>query len=133
MARPLKLDAEQARWFRARRTGLAQPLADTAAEVQAQLFEELRSLVRTWGNRGTIHLYDVDHWRHIIACKPVWGVDMPRAELPPDEVGDKARAIANKSDQPLSRSRKASRSCAQAHPAPRRSGRCACCRFGVAC
>ena len=114
MARPLSLEPDQARWFRARRTGLAQPLADaataarasvgiqsqqlapslwglaqrcagamTAAQVQAELFEEPRSLVRTWGNRGTIHLYDAAHWRHIIACKPVWKVDMPRAVLPP--------------------------------------------------
>ena len=135
MARPLSLEPDQARWFRARRTGLAQPLADaaaaarasvgiqsqqlapslwglaqrcagamTAAQVQAELFEEPRSLVRTWGNRGTIHLYDAAHWRHIIACKPVWGVDMPRAVLPPDDLVEKARAIALDSDEPLSRS-----------------------------
>lgn len=135
MARPLKLDPDQVRWFRAQQTGLVEPLADpataarasvgiqsqqlapslwglaqrtagspTAAEVQAQLFSEPRTLIRTWGNRGTIHLYDAERWRHVIAAKPAWGVDMPRAVLPPDDLVEKARKIAHAAEEPLTRS-----------------------------
>jgi hypothetical protein len=86
--------------------GLAQRTdgCPSAAEVQAALFEEPRSLIRTWGNRGTIHLYATDHWRKVIAAKPVWGVDMPRAVLPPDEVVDQARQIVEATDEPVTRS-----------------------------
>lgn len=31
------------------------------------------SIVRTWGQRDTVHLYDAAaHWRAIIACRPLW-------------------------------------------------------------
>ena len=122
MARPLALESEQVRWFRARRTGLVEPLAQpadaaranvgiqsqqlapslwglaqrsvgspTAAALQQQLFAEPRSLVRTWGQRGTIHLYALDHWRAVIASKKVWAVDVRRGVMAPDELVEVAR------------------------------------------
>lgn len=68
--------------------GVAQRARGQAAatEVKAQLFEEPRSLVRTWGQRGTVHLYAVEHWRRVIASKPVWAVDVRRGVMAPDDL-----------------------------------------------
>ena len=37
MARPLALESEQVRWFRARRTGLVEPLAEPADAARANV------------------------------------------------------------------------------------------------
>jgi DNA glycosylase AlkZ-like len=72
--------------------GLAQRSAGspTATELQTELFGKQRSLVRTWGNRGTVHLYDVDHWRQVIASKSTWAVDVQRNVMPPQDLVERA-------------------------------------------
>ena len=121
MAKALALDPDQVRYFRARRGGLAAPLASPAAvaranvgmqsqqlppslwglaqrsagtpsadALQAELFGRQRSLVRTWGSRGTVHLYDVDHWRQVIASKSTWAVDVQRNVMPPQDLVEQA-------------------------------------------
>ena len=87
----IQLSAEQVRWYRLRQSGLVKPFGDmetavsTLAGIQAQIlpaaaislwnrtegltyarFEELlfeeRSLVKLWGQRGTLHLYASKEW-----------------------------------------------------------------------
>jgi hypothetical protein len=94
----LSMTPDQVRWQRFRRAGLAEPFADapTAASalvgVQAQIlpaaglalwnrtpdlshntFERLlyhdRTLVKLWGQRGTLHLYTSDDWPLLYAAR----------------------------------------------------------------
>lgn len=87
----IQLTAEQVRWYRLRRSGLVEPFAavetavSTLAGIQAQIlpaaaislwnrttgltharFEEMlfqdRSIVKLWGQRGTLHLYTSKEW-----------------------------------------------------------------------
>lgn len=87
----IHLSAEQVRWFRLCRSGLVEPFAspETAASflagIQAQilpaagvalwnrttdlthdafdtLLHQERTLVKLWGQRGTLHLYPSDEW-----------------------------------------------------------------------
>lgn len=96
--RTVSLSAEQARWFRIRRSGLEQPfataeLATTAlVGVQAQIlpaaglalwnrsvgltnaaFEDAlfnrRSLVKLWGQRNTLHVYTSTDWPLLCAAR----------------------------------------------------------------
>lgn len=72
--------------------GLAQRCAGTprATDLHEELFGSQPSLVRLWGQRGTIHLYDVEHWHKVIASKPTWAVDVRRGVEAPDELIDQA-------------------------------------------
>lgn len=74
--------------------GLAQRCAGsfTAAALQDELFGDDCTLVRTWGNRGTVHVYDLDHWRQVIASKAAWAVDVQRNVMPPSELVEQAHA-----------------------------------------
>jgi uncharacterized protein YcaQ len=87
----VSVSAEQARWFRLVRSGLVEPfgtpeaVASALAGVQAQilpaaglalwnrtsglthqrydaLLHEERTLVKLWGQRGTLHLYPCEEW-----------------------------------------------------------------------
>jgi hypothetical protein len=73
--------------------GLAQRTvgSPTAAALQDELFGEDPSMVRLWGQRGTIHLYAAEHWHQVIASKPTWAVDVRRGVTAPDELVDEAR------------------------------------------
>lgn len=93
----MKISANQLRWFRMRRSGLVEPfdsLHETARRligVQAQLLPaaslafcnrteglaagdvdaarlEKRSLVRLWGQRNTLHIYDTKDWPFLHAA-----------------------------------------------------------------
>lgn len=100
----MKLSETQISWFRLRRSGLVKPFAspDAAASalvgVQAQilpaaalaiwnrtrglsypkfdsLLYEKRSLVKLWGQRGTLHIYSRDEWPLIcgaLAGQRIW-------------------------------------------------------------
>jgi uncharacterized protein YcaQ len=100
----INFSAEQVRWFRLRRSGLVEPFAspETAASslagIQAQIlpaaavalwnrttgltydaFDSLlhqeRTLVKLWGQRGTLHLYPSAEWPLIhsaLISRPGW-------------------------------------------------------------
>ncbi len=72
--------------------GLAQRCTGSmsAAELLEELFGENPTLVRTWGNRGTVHLYNLDHWRQVIASKSTWAVDVQRNVMPPQDLVEQA-------------------------------------------
>lgn len=137
-ARPLKLSAAQARWFRARRAGLAGGGLDDAAAVAAskagvqaqQLLPALwgtalrmrtpatadalrkalvgaaptRPLVRTWGQRDTLHLYDPADWPRIVAARRRWAVRGRREAMPSRELVRDARARVRALGRPVLRS-----------------------------
>lgn len=110
---PLLVDLAQVRWFRLRRSGLITPFptpeaaAQSLVGVQAQIhpaagvalfnrtpnlsharYEQLlfddRSLVKLWGQRGTLHIYATTDWPHICAMladrKSWWGRTAERTD-----------------------------------------------------
>jgi hypothetical protein len=109
----LHASLQQVRWFRLRRCGLVTPFdspeaaAQQLAGVQAQIhpaaglalynrtsgltharYEELlfadRTLVKLWGQRGTLHAYSTDDWPLVCATlaehKSWWGRNAERAD-----------------------------------------------------
>ena len=69
----------------------------TASEVRSAVFGESKSLVRTWGQRGTIHLYDAEsHWRKVIAANPLFSSGGRCGALPSESVLRKARTLVQK-------------------------------------
>ncbi len=77
----------------------------TAEEVQVSLFQEPRSLVRSWGQRDTIHLYDAAaHWAAVVAARADWHLSGRRAAMPPDELVAAAAQMAARLAEPVTRS-----------------------------
>lgn len=109
----IHVDMQQVRWFRLRRSGLITPFATPEGAayaltgVQAQIhpaaglalyhrasgltyarYEELlfhdRSLVKLWGQRGTLHVYTADDWPLVCAMlsahKSWWGRSAEKAD-----------------------------------------------------
>ncbi|MFN8494771.1 MAG: winged helix DNA-binding domain-containing protein [Caldilineaceae bacterium] len=118
MTIPLPLTPEQIRWFRLRRSGLLDPFATaeqtvhTLFGVQAQIlpaaalalwnrtrgltyqrFEKIlyteRTLVKLWGQRGTLHLYASADWPLLHAARSVnltwWERDVRKAQEKAEE------------------------------------------------
>jgi hypothetical protein len=62
----------------------------TAATLQ-RLFEgKRRRLVRVWGQRGTMHIYDRSDWRDVIAAFQLWAPNQRRGPMPTDRTLDEA-------------------------------------------
>lgn len=62
----------------------------THAQLEAMLFGKDVPLVRTWGQRDTIHVYDVKaHWRMIVAARGQWSQSGRRGAYPPEPLVQK--------------------------------------------
>lgn len=62
----------------------------THTQLEEMLFGEDASLVRTWGQRDTIHVYDVEsHWHAIIAARGQWSQSGRRGAFPPENLVQK--------------------------------------------
>ncbi len=60
-------------------------------EIAAMLMGEPRSLVRAWGQRETLHLYDPEaHWAKVVAARAEWAPGGRRGPMPPEEAVDRA-------------------------------------------
>ncbi len=61
-------------------------LRPSAAELAEHLFSPGRDLVRTWGQRGTIHIYDSQRsWAQVISARALWSSDGRRGPLPSEK------------------------------------------------
>ncbi len=76
----------------------------TAANIKAQLLAT-RRLVRTWGQRETLHLYDpATDWRVVVAARAQWAPGGRGGPMPSEATLDKALAVIESAGGPLSRS-----------------------------
>jgi len=67
----------------------------TAAELQDHLFAESRDLVRLWGQRDTIHIYDAQaSWALISSARQQWSPGGRRGPLPSTESQQSALDLA---------------------------------------
>lgn len=76
-----------------------------ASALADAILAEPRSLVRTWGQRDTIHIFDpAAHWVPMVAARPLLEAGGRRGGMPPDRlVARAAKALATAS-RPLARS-----------------------------
>lgn len=92
-------EASAAAWSLATRLG-APP---TAADARG-LFETSTAVVRTWGQRDTVHVYDTAHWPLVIACLPGWRIGARAGlEVAPGLI-ERARARILELGRPVARS-----------------------------
>ncbi|HVS16607.1 MAG TPA: winged helix DNA-binding domain-containing protein [Thermoanaerobaculia bacterium] len=135
MARPVRIDEEQALYFRARRGHLAGPGAPDPAAAAASILgaqsqqvppsllalsqrtagrpsaEELRALVfdqrrlvRTWGQRDTVHLYAAHDWPLVVAARDEWAPGGRGGPPPPEPAVDRTLAHMLVERRPVTRS-----------------------------
>ncbi len=76
----------------------------TAAALELSLLEEPRELVRTWGQRGTVHVYDaVDDWALVVAAHAEWSPGPRRGVMPSEASVNRAGKALSSADRPLTR------------------------------
>ena len=77
----------------------------TARALETELFEAPRTLVRTWGQRDTLFLFDPEHnWADVIAARPERGSGSRGGGMPPDTAVAKTLAALVEGGTPLRRS-----------------------------
>ncbi len=74
-----------------------------AEAIRKALFGTRRTLVRTWGQRDTIHLYDPADWISVVRLRAQWEMGARRGGMPPEKLVDKAHRILEKAGEPLLR------------------------------
>ncbi len=76
----------------------------TAVALQRSLLEAPRELVRTWGQRGTVHVYDAaDDWALVVAARGVWSPGPRRGVMPSEAMVNRAGKALASADRPLTR------------------------------
>ncbi len=76
----------------------------TSDELEQRIFGASRSLVRTWGQRDTLHLYDArSDWRAVVAARESWSPGGRGGPLPPEDAVDRALAVMHKAPGPITR------------------------------
>lgn len=77
----------------------------TAAALSGQLFETPRRLVRTWGQRDTLHLYDpASDWAAVVAARGQWAPGGRGGPMPTAAAMAKALAVMESVPEPVTRS-----------------------------
>jgi hypothetical protein len=76
------------------------PDADSLRDL---VFAE-RRLVRTWGQRDTVHLYAPGDWPHVVAARAEWAPGGRGGPPPPEKAVDRALARMRARRRPLTRS-----------------------------
>jgi len=74
-----------------------------ASELITALREEPRTLVRTWGQRDTLHVFDVGDWADITAARAEWAPGSRRGGMPPEDVLDACWAAVRAKTEPITK------------------------------
>ena len=76
----------------------------SAVEIHAQMADAPRTLVRTWGQRGTLHIYHAAaDWRNFNLVQFDWIVGSRRGLMPPTATVNKVRKLMERSAEPWTR------------------------------
>jgi hypothetical protein len=75
----------------------------TAASLRKRLLEPPHKLVRTWGQRGTLFIFDPADWGLIIAARREWTSNGRRGAMPPAALVDKAWELVKSAPDPVTR------------------------------
>jgi hypothetical protein len=76
----------------------------TAEALKYQLLKPSSRLVRTWGQRGTLHIYDAGaEWAAVVAARDLWAPGGRGGPMPTKATLDKALAVMKKAKAPITR------------------------------
>jgi len=74
-----------------------------ARAVQSAMFDAPRNLVRTWGQRDTLHIYDLATWPLVVAARSQWSSGGRRGSMPSKELEDDVRDAVDAMGRPVCR------------------------------
>ena len=75
-----------------------------AAELHQELMEPPRRLVRTWGQRETIHVYDPrEDWQLVVLAREEWAPAGRGGPMPEEAAVDRALELVRSRSEPISR------------------------------
>ncbi len=74
----------------------------TAARLKKDILAS-RTLVRTWGQRDTLHVYDPADWVHVVAARAQWMPGARGGPMPAEATLDKALKVMKAAPGPLTR------------------------------
>jgi len=75
-----------------------------AARLEPRLLDGERDLVRTWGQRETLHVYDAAaDWGDVVAAREQWVPGGRRGALPPAALVDQAQDLLEAAGAPVTR------------------------------
>lgn len=74
-----------------------------ATEIKERLSGAGRELVRTWGQRDTLHVYDPTDWADVVAARERWAPGGRRGVEPSEELLDTVKGILAEAGGKLSR------------------------------
>ena len=76
----------------------------TATKLKEQLLKSPALLVRTWGQRDTLHVYDPkDAWARVVAARQQWRPGARGGPLPSEATLDKALEVMEARSEPVTR------------------------------
>ena len=76
----------------------------SAAELAERIWTGDRTLVRTWGQRDTIHIFDpAAHWAPVVAARARWAPMGRRGGMPPQATVNLAEKILARAEGPVGR------------------------------
>lgn len=75
----------------------------TAASLKKRLLEPPREVVRTWGQRDTLHIFDPGDWGLIVVARGEWAPGGRRGAMPPEALIKKAGELLRSASGPLTR------------------------------
>ena len=74
----------------------------TAARLKKDILAS-RTLVRTWGQRDTLHVYDPADWAHVVAARAQWMHGARGGPMPAEATLDKALKVMKAAPGPVTR------------------------------
>lgn len=77
--------------------------APSRAELCNTLYADASPLVRTWGQRDTLHIYATQDWPMIIASRPLWVRSGRIGGMPSNDLLDTIANVFATSEKPLTR------------------------------
>jgi len=75
----------------------------TADAIKSRMFDAPRSLVRTWGPRETVYLYDPADWSAVVSARPHWSRMGRKGPLPDERLLEQALAAVRDLPEPPTR------------------------------
>lgn len=77
----------------------------TAVEMRHQMFRvDARRLVRSWGQRDTVHIFDREDWPRVVAARGEWPQSGRRGAMPSEPDLETVRRVFEEARKPLARS-----------------------------
>ena len=75
----------------------------SAADIEREIFDN-HTMIRTWGQRGTLHLYDAQDWPTMVLASGQWATSGRRGGMPSEALLEDIEEAFAAADGPMTRS-----------------------------